>query len=131
MAFEGDGDDHAAPMPRRTNDPVLLLAIGARIKALRLRAGLTQEGLGERVGLAAHSISRFESGDLAPTLSTAAALAKAVGTRLPELVDVEPAVQAVESGIDGAELLKLFSALDEPDRVLVIGLARLAWGRRR
>lgn len=62
---------------------------GERIRRLRLRAGMTQESLAQRVGVTTHTIWRLEnSPTFNPRLETLRALAKALGVPLKELLDV-------------------------------------------
>jgi len=42
------------------------MSIGERIKSARIGAGLTQRGLGERMGLSAMAISKYEQGKIIP-----------------------------------------------------------------
>lgn len=119
-------------MPRRRQDRDLLAAVGARLKVLRQRAGLTQEDVAGSARVAPHTISRIETGDLAPTLTTAAALASAVGVGVAELFDIgAPPTERAREAPAAEELLRLYARLDDADRELVVGLARLAAGRRR
>lgn len=64
-------------------------ALGQRIKALRKRAGLTQEALAERAGLNPKYISGIERGNENPTLDTLIRLAKELRVPLVELFDFE------------------------------------------
>ncbi len=57
-----------------------------RIRMLRREAGLTQAALAERAGLAEITISAIERGQKQPRLATVAAIAKALGVSLDELV---------------------------------------------
>ena len=52
---------------------------GARLKALRLAAGLTQEQLAERANMYSQHITRLETGGRSPTWETVLKLAKALG----------------------------------------------------
>ncbi|MEN9797714.1 MAG: Helix-turn-helix domain [Pseudomonadota bacterium] len=61
-------------------------ALGARIKAARNAAGMTQSRLAERAGIEVQSLSRIERGAYEPSLSTAVALAAALGMTLDLLV---------------------------------------------
>jgi len=69
--------------------------LGRRIKALRKQAGLTQEGLAERVGLNPKYISGIERGRENPTLDTLLRLARELGAPPVELFDFDLV------GIDG------------------------------
>jgi len=62
---------------------------GEKIRRLRLKAGMSQESLAQRVGVTTHTIWRLENGPtFNPRLETLRALAKALGVPLEELLDV-------------------------------------------
>lgn len=69
------------------NEADLERLLGLRIQALRQRSRLTQEELAERVDLTVGTISNIERGARRTRLSTAAALASALGVSLPELFE--------------------------------------------
>lgn len=60
--------------------------IGARIRAARLRANLTQQSLGERIGRNHRTIHRWEYAMREPSLSDLLLLADALGVPLADLV---------------------------------------------
>jgi transcriptional regulator with XRE-family HTH domain len=60
--------------------------IGRRIRAARLHANLTQERLGERVGVDHKTIHRIEYGTSDPPLSVLLLIADALGVPLSQLV---------------------------------------------
>jgi transcriptional regulator with XRE-family HTH domain len=63
----------------------------ALLREARLRAGLTQEALAERVGTNRPQIARWEAGAVAPSLDTLLDLIRACGFDLPlELSQLEP-----------------------------------------
>jgi hypothetical protein len=65
----------------------------ALLREARLRAGLTQEDLGARVGTNRPQIARWEAGAVAPSLDTLLELIRACGFDLPlELSALEPIV---------------------------------------
>ncbi len=64
-------------------------ALGQRIKALRKRAGLTQEALAERAGLNSKYISGIERGRENPTLDTLNRLARELAVQPVELFDFD------------------------------------------
>jgi transcriptional regulator with XRE-family HTH domain len=53
--------------------------LGARLRALRLEAGLTQAELARRTGIHRPNIARVEAGRHTPSLETLARLAQAIG----------------------------------------------------
>jgi transcriptional regulator with XRE-family HTH domain len=61
---------------------------GVRLKALRAKAGLTQQELADRMGMAAQNINRFERGGRTPSWETVIKFAEALGVQpndfLPE-----------------------------------------------
>ena len=52
------------------------MALGETIRALRQGAGLTQEGLAERMEVSRQAVAKWESGERAPDLNNCAALAE-------------------------------------------------------
>jgi Predicted transcriptional regulators len=66
--------------------------IGLRIKQLRERKGITQEQLGEAVGVLQSNISMIECGRSRPSWAVAEKLAKFFGITLAELLagELEP-----------------------------------------
>ena len=59
---------------------------GARLKALRTAAGLTQEQLATRVGMKVGNIGRLESGGREPAWETVIRLAKALKVSTDEFL---------------------------------------------
>lgn len=66
-------------------------AFGARIRELRLAAGMTQDDLSERCGLFRTYVSRIETGQANPTLTMIHALAVSLGVPVPALFGVPAA----------------------------------------
>jgi transcriptional regulator with XRE-family HTH domain len=62
-------------------------AFGARIRALRLAADVTQEELAERCGLFRTYLSRIENGSANPTLTMIHALATSLQVDVRELFE--------------------------------------------
>ncbi len=58
------------------------MTFAAKLRSLRLAAGLTQAELAERAGLHRSHVLKLEAGTVQPSLAKAAALAKALGKRL-------------------------------------------------
>jgi transcriptional regulator with XRE-family HTH domain len=55
---------------------------GALLRESRLRAGLTQAELGGRAGIASSQVSRYERGEVLPSLETLRRLVRACGLEL-------------------------------------------------
>ena len=60
-------------------------AIGKRVRYARVSAGLTQAGLAEAAAISDETVSRIERGAYEPAISTAVALADALGVSLDAL----------------------------------------------
>ncbi len=56
---------------------------GATLRRLRLRAGLTQRGLAERLGLTANHLARLERGEVRITDPVARLIMLTLATRAP------------------------------------------------
>ena len=60
--------------------------IGQRLKTLRKEKGLTQEQLGERLGVSSRSVSRWENGVNLPDFDLLLELCRLYGVSLDELL---------------------------------------------
>ena len=65
------------------------IKIGKFIAALRKEKGLTQEQLGEKLGVTNKTISRWENGNYMPDVEMLSLLAKAFGVSINELISGE------------------------------------------
>jgi transcriptional regulator with XRE-family HTH domain len=72
---------------RRESSNRVALRFGENMKRSRLRAGLSQEQLGERAGLHRTEIGLLERGVREPRLATLVRLAGAIGVRPGELIE--------------------------------------------
>lgn len=92
----------------------LLLCLGRQIQRFRKDAKLTQQQLGDRVGLSYISIGKLERGETFTSLGTLFAIAKALNRSLPELFEWAPKNRedALESAFD--RLRKLVSVGEAP-----------------
>ncbi len=75
------------PARKLTPDPQLNLFIGENVRSRRTALGLTQEELGERLGLHRTAIGAIERGRTSPTITTLRLIAEALGMRLTDLFD--------------------------------------------
>ena len=103
--------------------PKSAIEIGARIRVLRIAAGLTQDELATLVGVGAGQVvSRWERGLQVPRLNTAAAIAEALGAPMEALVsDVGHVAQARSYG---ASVASLVDQLPDAQARAVLTLAR-------
>lgn len=66
------------------------MTLGERIAALRKDKGLSQEALGELVGVSRQAVSKWESDKAVPDIQNCIAMSKALGVTLPDLLELEP-----------------------------------------
>jgi transcriptional regulator with XRE-family HTH domain len=78
------GRRHASGMKREVRPQ--LVKFGVRLRELRLKAGMTQEQVADRAGLAREYVSGAETGRRNATLTTIYQLADALGVDAGELV---------------------------------------------
>lgn len=66
---------------------VIQKRFGGQVRALRMKAGFSQEAAAERIGIHSKHLQRLESGKANPTLATMAAIGEAfsvsIGALLP------------------------------------------------
>ena len=82
--------------------------LGRRIQEARKAAGLSQESLGERLGVSRQAVSKWESDASVPDLENLIAMSSIFGVTIGALLGVEPPEapsegDAPESPGDGAE----------------------------
>ena len=65
------------------------MTLGQRIQELRRQAGLSQEGLGEKLGVSRQAVSKWESDSGVPELDTLIAMSRLFGVTLGSLLGVE------------------------------------------
>lgn len=101
----------------------LAVAVGRAISKHRVRSGLTQEAVAERLGVGNEAVSRIERGIVMPNITRLLELADIFGCEAAELLsEVSPLVEDQASRVN-----HLLAALDQSDRQLVIELVeRLA-----
>jgi transcriptional regulator with XRE-family HTH domain len=73
-------------MPPGDLDPGVLRALGAAVRELRARRGLSQEGLGDRAGIHRNYVGGIERGELNVTFRILLKLALGLNVELSELV---------------------------------------------
>ena len=83
------------------------MEIGAKIKHLRYKAGLTQEQLAEKLGLSAQSVSKWENAVTMPDITLLPLLAEEFGVSIDELFDLtrEQKLRRIENRMDLEEEL--------------------------
>lgn len=123
--------DEPPEMPRTRDDKnlqALRIKLGLRIKQARKGLALSQEDLCERVGLgSAVTLSRLETGAKSTSLGTLARIAGAMNLTLAELFDFDaelPRSKKQRPVKYEAEIVRIVRTLDEPDRTLLLKIAR-------
>lgn len=110
-------------MPRQRNENIIQ-AVGGRVAQARRDRGFTQEQLAEAVGLEPVTLSRWETGHRALSLSTLASIAEVLGVSIGDLLDVTREVPAAAHSPEEAELLRLFGQLTAGQRDALVRVAR-------
>jgi transcriptional regulator with XRE-family HTH domain len=77
-------------VPRKRKPTAEEVAMGERLRELRLRAGLTQEKLARKADVGNDAVRNWEKGRREPVLSNAVKLADALGCTLDELAGRTP-----------------------------------------
>lgn len=90
--------------------------IGKRIQEIRIRRGLTQEQLADRIHISKSSISEWEACKRVPQMKTLRKIAEALG------VDVWEIIGFNEVSIDVQQAREELA--DDPDRKALLNLAR-------
>lgn len=106
-------------------------AIGERIKAYRLNAGMSQSDLGASVGITFQQIQKYEKGKNRVSGSRLLGIAKALNTTPADLLGAggmeaaEPEAFKLLASEDGAKLAKAFACIKSAShRAAVVDLAR-------
>lgn len=81
--------------------------IGNKIRLLRQKIGATQEQLGEKIGVSAQSISKWETGVTMPDITLLPILSSELGVTIDELFDLttDQKLQRIENRLDIEENL--------------------------
>ncbi len=78
------------------------MELGKKIRQLRFKAGLTQEQLGEQLGIGAQSVSKWENGVSMPDITALPLLAEIFGISIDDLFDLtaEQRFNRIENRMD-------------------------------
>ncbi len=78
------------------------MELGKKIRQLRLKAGLTQEQLAEKVGVVPQSVSKWENAAAMPDITALPMLAEVFGVTIDDLFDltVEQRLNRIENRMD-------------------------------
>lgn len=89
--------------------------LGERIKAARIKCGMTQEQLASVLDTTKAAVSRYEAGKREPNLGQLSKIAKSTNTTVSELVD-----EGYWSHVPKYEYEASFS--DNPQKVIICGI---------
>jgi transcriptional regulator with XRE-family HTH domain len=104
----------------------LEVSIGIKLKALRLQAGLTQVQLAQACGVQQSVLTRYENDLKTPSAPRLAAVARALGVTVEEILDQTPLPEASEPKLHvhgnsrAAKIQDLFLQLDEETQRVVL-----------
>ena len=96
------------------------MTLGTRIAALRRERGLSQEALGELVGVSRQAVSKWESDSTLPDVNNCVALSRAFGITLAQLLELEeetaPSRELTQEQLELAEAIakKYLESLPRP-----------------
>ena len=83
------------------------MELGKKIRALRFKAGLTQEQLAEKLGIGAQSVSKWENSASMPDITALPLIAEIFGVSIDDLFDLsaEQRLNRIENRLDVEEEL--------------------------
>ncbi len=120
---------HAQDQARRQ---AIQVEIGHRLRQVRQRQGLSLRDVAERVGLSIQQVGKYETGLSSPYISILHAMARALGTTVPDLLegiapsDAEPAPWATALlRVGDTDALERMALMDMFDRIPDSTLRRL------
>ena len=70
--------------------------IGDQIKKFRTKQGMTQQNLADKLFVTAQAVSRWENGEVEPSLSTITNMAKIFGVSTDEMLGIDPVEKTEE-----------------------------------
>ncbi len=76
-------------MPRPSGTAKLARRLGARVRELRVEAGMTQESLAWECDLSKPYLSQVEAGKRLPSIAVLDAIARRLGLRVADLVAID------------------------------------------
>lgn len=104
--------------------------IGQRIRAFRIAAGLSQEKLGESLGLTFQQVQKYEKGTNRVSGSRLIEIAGVLNTKVADICgesisDESPEMLAAMATRQGQSLVRIFNRIEqESDRAMIVALAR-------
>jgi transcriptional regulator with XRE-family HTH domain len=102
------------------------LFLGIRLRQARLVKGLSQEQLGELLGVTFQQVQKYEKGTNRISVGRLQRMIEVLGVSLDDLVNVEPPTGTSAPEPETSQLLRLFSGLPAPMRNRVLQIVQLA-----
>lgn len=102
-------------------------AVGRAIARQRVRAGLTQEEVAERLGVGNEAVSRIERGIVIPNIARLFDFASIFGCEATELLS-EASPRADDQA---SRISRLLASLNQADRQLLVEMVECLSGRLR
>ena len=94
-----------------------------RLKELRAREGLTQKDLGEKLNVTAQAISRWENGEVEPSLTTLAAMGKLFNVTMDSLLGKEVSIaEPIEPYVEEPRIVKEVVRVNQTPPKPVLGV---------
>lgn len=96
-----------------------------RIKFFRQKKGLSQQSLGELLGISATAVHKWEHGQSQPDISALKKMSAIFGVSIDELCDHQPPVQPEDQDANIAIMTRAFRQLTpaEQEKYLAVGRA--------
>lgn len=97
--------------------------LGEKIKEIRIKKGMTQKELAEKLFMTAQAVSRWENNEVEPSVSTLAKMAKIFEISVDEILEIEntreeivsePQVQIVEREVPAKPVLGVCTICNKP-----------------
>lgn len=95
------------------------MTVGEKIKKLRKERGWSQSKLGEKVGIPAQNISRYEKNKAAPREATLAIFAEAFELPISEFTNLAAPLDIPHLDPEFIELMRLIPTLEENDQFVI------------
>lgn len=107
------------------------MTLGQRIQAERTKLGLSQEGLGEKIGVSRQAVSKWEADGAVPDTDKLISLSKLFGLSLNALLQVEGPAEPVKKARRRALLKNAGHVLTGVLAAAAIAVICLQWGQIR
>ena len=103
------------------------MPLGDRIASLRKEKKLSQEALGELVGVSRQAVSKWESNKAVPDIQNCIAMSKALGISMAELLELETEEQEPAAELTEQHLVLVEKMIQEYDSARKRLVRRWRW----